>query len=132
MKSIFQDDEYECGVACVAMLRNLTLPRARLLCGADFENGIGITVKGMLRIIERAGMFVAARGLITLKHPVTNLHRNALLWGKQLPSRGTIDADKNVFDHWLVWDAKLQVVRDPYRYRKAVRLTRYFELDVPS
>ena len=82
----------------------------------------------MIEILKSKGFHIVRRGRITLDKPATQLKRNALLWGHLLPSRGTIDREKNVYNHWALWDFEAQAIRDPYRYKKPMRLTKFFEV----
>jgi hypothetical protein len=128
MKGIFQNEEHGCGVACVAMLSSISYAKARRICGDAYDPSDGICEKPMLHILERQGFRIVSRGRITLAKPVTSLKRDALLWGHLLPSRATIDRDVNVCNHWALWDYDAQAIRDPYRYKKPMRLTKFFEV----
>ena len=132
MRSIFQEDEYGCGVACIAMLCRITYKSAKSICGEAYVPGDGIEQGPMLKILEEQGFRVLTKGRITQKSPVTNLARPSLLWAQQLPSQGRIVRFKNVQNHWAIWDADAGVVRDPYRYRKPLWLTKFFELEALS
>jgi hypothetical protein len=130
MKSIFQEDEFGCGIACVAMLSGITYSQAKKRCGDRYRPGNGIENQQMLEILHEVGLKVIQRGRLSANSPVTDLTHNALLWGAQLPSRGKIVRDENTWNHWLVWDARARVVRDPYRYRKPVWLTKYLAVEI--
>ena len=131
MRSVFQDEEYGCGIACIAMLCSISYRSAKRLCSDIYVPGEGIHEEPMLALLEHRGARILDRGRLSAATPVTSLTHNALLWGSQLPSRGTIVHHENTWNHWLVWDARNACVRDPYRYRKPVWLTKYYLLDFP-
>ena len=137
MKSVFQEDEYGCGIACIAMLTGTTYQKAKEVCGNSYIPGDGIEEGPILELIKAQGLRIVRKGRITKKLPVTDLALHALLWCQQLPSKGTIVRARNVHarnvnvhDHWAVWDADAAVVRDPYRYKKPLWLTNFFEKEV--
>jgi hypothetical protein len=127
MESIYQNDEYGCGIACIAMLCGISYDAAKLTCGDAYTPGYGIETEPLIKIIGNS-LALLGKGRITQSKPVTSLPSNALLLGHLLPSRGKIDRsdDGNVYKHWLVWDATVRAVGDPYKFRKPIWLTHYW------
>jgi hypothetical protein len=129
MKTVFQIDENGCGIACLAMLAGITYGEAKSEIAGHFIPGWGVHTQPLLQALENHGLRLIRRGRLSQSFPVARLSKDALLYCKMLPTRGLIDPETNSHSHCVVWDAHQQVVRDPYRYKKPLWLTTYFELE---
>ena len=129
MKTIFQADEYGCGIACLAMLAGLTYEKAKVVIGNNFYPDYGVDTAPMIAALSMYGIRQIQKGRLSQSKTVDDLKNNALLHCKLLPTRGLIDPKVNTFSHWVVWDAEQEVVRDPYRYKKPIWLTSFIELE---
>jgi hypothetical protein len=119
MRTVLQGrDEYGCGAACLAMLAGITYIQARHeIFGDQIPGSPGVSKRMLIEHFREHGFTTGATGRLSKNFAVTHLTHNALLGGYLIQ-------DKD-YKHWLVWDAREQVVRDPYGYRAPCRLTSY-------
>ena len=122
MKPVFQsfsEDNLDCGLACLSML-----------CGKSIEHWrqrlkVRITRKTkkqeLLGALREQGFQVRRSGRFSQNFSVVNLSGDALIKGY------IYDGDEEN-GHWMVWDHKRQVLRDPNGYRAPFRATSYTEL----
>lgn len=129
MHTVFQMGEYDCGVACLAMLADISYDDAKNIIGSDYQPNYGVDPDPMLDALGKCHFRVVRRGRLSQSNSVGKLTNHALLHCKLLPSRGSIDPNTNTYSHWAVWDADARVVRDPYEYKKPIWLTSYIELE---
>ena len=128
MDSIFQEDEYGCGTACVAMLFQVSYAEAAQICDDVYWKGYGIDKKPMINLLKQLGFRIEGEGRIGPKTPLISLTNDALLVGSLLPTRGSIKARENTYSHWMVWDSKEKAIRDPYRFTKPIWVTSYISV----
>ena len=109
MKTVKRKGEYDCGVACVAMLADVSYRKARK---AIFPNGKkpGKTKTGQLRdALRKLGLKPSERKRQPFKSKtLVDLPTNALIFA-------TRHSGGKKHRHWMVWDLKAQKLRDPYR-----------------
>lgn len=137
MRTVLQENEYGCGIACIAMLFGISYGSAAKRCAQIFHPGDGIYREDMKALIEdpeangKRHFHIVNEGKLTQTAGLATVARVALLWGQFLPTKGTIQrgSDGNVYNHWAVWDPKEMVVRDPYGYRKPLLLKHFYELE---
>ena len=119
MKTVLQSTDEEnkaCGAACVAMLTN----RNHESCYKRFYpsgKSRNLKKRELLKVLGEYGYRSGSAGKFSKLTSVTVLQENALLFGRLLEDRE--------YGHWLVWDAKERVIRDPYGYRAPFKLTSY-------
>lgn len=121
MKTIKQIDENDCGVACVAMLADVSYAEARA----------AIYPSGRARLTKTKDLHAALKSLG--RNPLTTRRQP---FGSMTPY--DLDTDALVFvemkdgydsKHWVVWDAKAKKVRDPYHTRHEHRLRGYLPIE---
>ena len=69
MKYIKQRNKTDCGVACVAMLANVTYTQAKLALFGERHKGVGYTQTNQMRdTLEKLGVILSDR-LVRCVHP---------------------------------------------------------------
>jgi hypothetical protein len=125
VESVFQDDEYGCGAACLAMFASISYKAARhRLFGASGPTTAGISKGPLLTALRDYGLKIGRSNRV-IAGSLPKLRADALLMCRLLPSRGKIEAGENTYAHWMVWDAEQMTVRDPYRFSKPFWITSY-------
>lgn len=104
MRTVKQQGEYDCGIACVAMLLNMTLKESRERCADIFVEDYGIDRKPIVELLEEAGLSVGPTKLGSFKR-IEVLDRDALV---HVYLGGLREGS-----HWVVWDASSGRMRDP-------------------
>jgi hypothetical protein len=127
MKTVFQENETDCGIACVAMLCGITLFRAKGLCKHIYVDGYGIDSAPMAALLHQQGFEIGTKGRVGPKNPLWGFKSDAILQCKLLPSRGAI-TEENSVGHWVVWDNDQKVVRDPSAFQKPIWITSFIAL----
>lgn len=119
MKTVRQQDDNGCGVACVAMLAGITYGEARKQ----------VYLSGRSRLTKTKDLLIALRKLG--RQPVTDrrqpfgsktetdLEHDALVFVE------LTDEDGDQFKHWMVWDAESRNLRDSYRPKCSHKLRGY-------
>ena len=111
MRVIAQRLDCDCGVACVAMLADVSYKKARE--AVHGENPISYTSYSMLRrALIGLGRFSPQRLAAIEERNFRDFEQNGLLKLKPW---------KSGYHHWAVWDAKNQIPIDPNvtdRYRR--------------
>ena len=113
MKSVLQDDDHGCGMACVAMVTGLDYGTVcRKLFGKS--RGSYTNTADLKRALKLAGIRCGDR-LIRLKSSETSADIKTDAIFKIRPQNR-----KTGSWHWVVWDAKKGVFRDPSKkpYKK--------------
>lgn len=121
MKTIIQRGENDCGVACVAMLADVSYEKARN----------AIYPKGREKLTKTKDLLIA----------LTALGRKPLSYRrKPFGTKSPDDLDKDALmfamldnqegsKHWVVWDSKKRKVREPYPNKLTYRLRGYLCVD---
>lgn len=111
MRTIRQKGETDCGIACLAMLADISWKEARnALFGTRPKRSFRTTKEEMRSALARFGV-VTSKRLVVCKHP-ERLKRDALL-------RTNVLGNGNW--HWAVWDSTRSKVLDPYYKRTRFR-----------
>lgn len=121
LKTIKQIEENDCGVACVAMLADVSYAIARAT----------IYPKGRSKLTKTKDLSEALRKLG--RQPLSNRRQP---FNSKKPH--DLDTDALVFvelknrqnsKHWVVWDAKSRELRDPYHTKYEHKLRGYLALE---
>ncbi|MCK8458701.1 hypothetical protein [Sphingomonas faeni] len=119
MKTVKQKGEYDCGVACVAMLADVAYDEA---LKAIFPNGkrAGKTKTNALRdaLVKLGRQPDTGRRKPFGSTALDDLIGDALVFVM-------LDDDGDEYHHWMVWDAKGRELRDPYTRTLPYRLRGY-------
>ena len=106
MRTVRQEGENDCGVACVAMLADVTYAEAAAVI---YPNGRSKLTK--TKDLHRALKILGKKPLTERRQALgskalTDLPHSALIFVEM--------DDGNASKHWVVWDAQARKVRDPY------------------
>ena len=116
-KTIHQEHEIGCGIACVAMLGGVTYEEARQILFP--KSGVRLTSSGKLfTALKRFGRKPAGDRMISLKFIDFDHLTHVCLVGALL------DKEK----HWVVWDSAARKIRDPYRGDYQLRVVKYMPI----
>lgn len=121
MKTIKQQEENDCGVACVAMLTGSSYDEARAV----------VYPKGRSKLTKTKDL---SKALLKLgRKPLSNRRQP---FGSKTPRDLDTDAlvfvemdDGNDSKHWIVWDAKAKKLRDPYHTKHDHYLRGYLAVE---
>jgi hypothetical protein len=116
MRRIQQRNESDCGVACVAMLADVSYEKAY---AAVYGNGRrGLTSSGKLAAaLRKLGRPPLARRMVPKRRTtLASLPHDALL--KVQPSACSTK-------HWIIWDHKRQIKLDPYPTKMRYKVVCY-------
>lgn len=118
MKTIKQQHDYDCGVACVAMLAGVSYETARAKLFPT--GGAGMTKTKQLQKALRGLGKNPEEGRLRplLGKRVASLEVDAIVMVKMID-------DGTEYPHWIVWDAKAGQKRDPYPENRPHRATSY-------
>jgi len=111
MKTVMQQFESDCGVACVAMLAGVSYDEARAAVYPDGK--MRLTSSGKLRAA------LIKLGRTPVEGNMKAIGRKTL---KSLPSDALLKVQPTSCStkHWVVWDHAAQAKRDPYPLRHKV------------
>ena len=110
MRLVKQRHASDCGVACVAMLADVSWEEANLtIFGRVKERGFYTQTADLRDALRRLGVILEIR--MKVCRAPRRLRRDALL---------KTNTRKGGYWHWAVWDAERQEILDPYGY-KAIR-----------
>lgn len=121
MKTIKQRGENDCGVACVAMLTSVPYDEAKRVVYGTGRPRLTKT-KELHRALQALGrMPQTERRQQIGKKVLLDLYEDALVF---------VEGTNNgiTFKHWIVWDARKRIVRDPYHTKKRYRLRGYLSM----
>lgn len=125
MKRIAQNDENGCGIACVAMIADVSYEEAQRIV---FPKGrVTLTTHKHLRsaLFHYGITLQTRRSLVGVRF--NDLQRDGLVWTK-------IEWRGRKWLHWMVWDASSQALIDPYhgdvRLRSS-RMVAIYEVERP-
>jgi len=105
MRTVKQKAETDCGVSCVAMLADVSYEEARAAVYPDGK--MRLTSSGKLRAA------LTALGRPPVEGRMVSKGRTTL---KSLPGDALLKVQPTSCStkHWVVWDHKKQIKRDPY------------------
>jgi len=109
MRYVRQRTDTECGIACIAMLADVSYEDARQALFGPKHKGKGRTQKDQMRkALTGFGVITTKRLIRCARQPT--LKRDALVRANVAPKSGNW--------HWAVWDARRQRFLDPLPYKK--------------
>ena len=118
MRTVKQKDKNGCGVACVAMLTNVSYEEARDV----------IYRAGRSRLTKTEDLYIALKALG--RNPLSKTRRG--FYSTKLHELKTdalvfveLDDDGDNPKHWMVWDAAAKKLRDPDNRKLPYRLRGY-------
>lgn len=118
MKTIKQQDEYDCGVAAVAMLAGVTYEEARTIVYPTGRSRLTKT-KDLHAALSRLGREPQSKRRIGFgSKTLTDLDGDALVFvkmGKNGKGNG----------HWIVWDNAARKARDPAKTSTKYKIRGY-------
>ena len=128
MRALYQDPKMpECGAVCLAMLANITLGQAR----AHFYNeckphrlGRGDIVSALEKFGKRA--LTVKPITISNRNRLINVRHDALVYARAISKND--EGEYKESHHWVVWDGKVNAVRDPLGFTEQLKLTSYTEI----
>lgn len=106
MQLIYQDDPNGCGIACVAMILNLSYEAARHLMFPDSKTIFGTSTPHIKDVLSEHGFEI--RNLIPFRSrtPHSLAHDALLKVNPYMNGRRW---------HWILWDSDSKIIRDPER-----------------
>jgi ABC-type bacteriocin/lantibiotic exporter with double-glycine peptidase domain len=115
MKTVFQLQDIDCGIACAAMLAGTSYDEALRI---GFDGDLGLTdTHHIVEALEKLGRPVAFKKLTRLRSSYETFAVDALM----------IDYfERGIIGHWVVWDAADQKIRDPLPIPKRGRTIRSY------
>ena len=115
MRTVHQECETDCGIACVAMLAGVSYEKAKKALFP--KSSPRITCSGKLfAALRKLGKRPLGDRMISVKRiNLDHLRDNALV--------GVV-VDKR-YRHWVVWDASVRKVRDPYKGEHELTVVKY-------
>ena len=115
MRTVFQECQTDCGVACVAMLAGVSYGAAKKTLFS--RSSPRITSSGKLfAALRKLGKDPQGDRMISLKRINLNDLQYDALVGVWL--------DKQ-YRHWVVWDASVRKIRDPYKGDHELTVIKY-------
>jgi ABC-type bacteriocin/lantibiotic exporter with double-glycine peptidase domain len=110
MRLIKQKNQTDCGVACVAMLADVSYAQAeRILFGANHIGKSYTHKEDLIRGLRNFGITTSGHLVRCSKNPKNlKFKQDALIKTNKLKSGKW---------HWAVWDSRKQVLLDPYYKR---------------
>jgi ABC-type bacteriocin/lantibiotic exporter with double-glycine peptidase domain len=111
MKLVRQKTKTDCGVACFAMLADISYAQARRALFGEKHKGPGYTYKDQMRNALKAFGVVLSERLTRCPRP-ERLTQDALIRTNEL---------SNGMWHWVVWDARRAKILDPLPYKRRLR-----------
>ncbi|WP_141521457.1 hypothetical protein [Novosphingobium sp. PC22D] len=130
MRTVYQEDEFGCGIACIAMFSGLTYHAAKkIVAGIEglYDESSGIDYEPMFDFLRIRGFMVSKKFALNLENPITRVSGNAIVDGFTLGTRGSIRRNSER-SHWVVWDAESQVIRDPAGYTRPFLATKCWKV----
>lgn len=119
MNLVHQNGENGCGIACVAMVTDVTYDQAKDELPRYWESK-GTTKKQMRRGLRHYGITTNTPKPIAGKN-FKDFQFDAVLlgyWGKEM--------------HWTVWESKHRKLLDPYRGRSNFRCTSFIRIEATN
>jgi hypothetical protein len=108
MKNVFQQDDNGCWLACASMLTGVSYDE--LKTQFNFRGEVtGRAAGPLIDLLERNGLECERTSTkISKIGALQALERDALVYFKNVDDDGDEDGG-----HWMVWDSREQVIRDP-------------------
>ena len=126
LKTVWQaPNSFHCGTACFAMLADVSFDIAKSVLFGE-RNITTIGRKALLKGLQKYSIVEIGSGRFTKKLCMRDLPNHALV-------KGCLSDESNDREwlHWVVWDAKQKVMRDPDGFQLPFRATSYTTLDIP-
>ncbi len=108
MRTVYQEDTNGCWIACAAMLSGKTYQRIR--SRFDFRDEVtGRSATPLTTLLDELGIDVEKKSTkVEEVGALRELKCDALIYFKNLDQKG-----KEGRGHWMVWDHREKVIRDP-------------------
>jgi hypothetical protein len=104
MRQIKQQDDWGCGVACVAMLAGVSYRDAKVVVHGK-RGVVGTWTGDLIAALEHFDLNVGARLIPLRTRDYRQLRVNAVL---------KANVKKDGSWHWVVWDSDRRAIRDPH------------------
>ena len=108
MKTVYQDDQNGCWIACASMLSGV--PYDELKERFTFRDEVtGRSAKPLVTLLEELGVDCEEKSTkVSNAEALRNVNSDALVYFKNIDEDGEESGG-----HWMVWDHKQQAIRDP-------------------